>query len=87
MIFVDPTRDYGIRGRRNLFCHMWSDSDNDLELHRFAEILGVKRCWFHVSFGRTGRFAHYDLRPEKRALAIEAGAIEKSLRDYVKERL
>lgn len=35
-------------------------------LHRMAEDLGIKRCWFH-----GGRLAHYDM-PKRRIVEITA---------------
>lgn len=42
------------------------------ELHRFAAQLGLRRSWFQGD----STFAHYDLTASKRALAVEAGAVE-----------
>lgn len=58
----------GPRGRKR-YCHMTADSLE--ELHQFAELIGVKRCWFERS--RRG-VPHYDLSEEKRILALEMGA-------------
>lgn len=41
------------------------------ELHAMARELGLKRAWF-----QDRRYPHYDLTASKRALAIQAGAIE-----------
>ncbi len=62
------------------WCHMWS-SDVDA-LHRLADKLGLKREWFQDK----PRFPHYDLVPTKRVLAIQHGAVEKSLREWLEER-
>ncbi len=61
------------------WCHMWSD---DLEaLHRVAAAIGLKRAWF-----QDHRTPHYDLTPAKRALALKAGAVEKDLMQYFREK-
>jgi len=47
-------------------------ADNDDELHAMADLIGVDRQHFQ----RTTSGDHYDISKGKRALAIEAGAIE-----------
>lgn len=74
---TEKARRYGAR-----WCHMWSDSEDPEELHRFAESLGLHRNYFQNLFG----FPHYDLIPFKRKLAISKGAVETSLRDWIKHR-
>ena len=54
------------------YCHLTADSVE--ELHAFAREAGIKRFWFHRS--RKG-VPHYDLNPENRKRALEAGAKEK----------
>jgi hypothetical protein len=77
-------------GERNghQWCHMWSD---DLErLHWMAGRIGLKRAWFQDKGPSrlTGiRFAHYDLVPSKRALALAFGAVEKDLASWIKEKV
>lgn len=59
------------------WCHLVTDdwTPEGLEaLHRFAESIGVKRTWFQDPPGRPQ--PHYDLRPSKRARAVQAGAVE-----------
>lgn len=46
-------------GRRHLICEPYSIEN----LHRMAETLGIKRCWFHKD--------HYDI-PKRRIAEIEA---------------
>lgn len=46
--------------RRHLVCWPYSVEN----LHRMAEELGIKRCWFH-----GGRLAHYDI-PKRRITEI-----------------
>ena len=61
------------------WCHMWSD---DVEaLHAMAAAIGMRREWF-----QDGRFPHYDLVPSRRARAISLGAVERSFKDYLRER-
>lgn len=49
-------------GARHLICSPYSISN----LHKMAEDLGIKRCWFH-----NGKFPHYDI-PKRRMKEIEA---------------
>lgn len=84
-LFVWPARGAQAHrvGARNghQWCHMWSD---DLEaLHAMARKIGMRREWFQNIPG----FHHYDLVPGRRAKAIAAGAIVKSLIDWKRERL
>lgn len=83
MILVDDIREYstGPRGWRH-WCHMASDdlSDEGLEeLHALAEKIGLRRAWFQDH----PRHPHYDLPPDKRSLAIAAGASPVTSREIV----
>lgn len=80
-VFVDEIRDYGTKGK---WSHMWADTTD--ELHTFAESIGLKRRWVHITSSRDGMFTHYDLRPSKREQALKSGAIFKPLADFVRER-
>ncbi len=51
-------------------CHLFSDTNNDGELHRFAQRMGLKRRWFQDRLN----FPHYDLSERKRRQAIHLGA-------------
>ena len=68
--------------KRGEWCHMWADTL--IELQTLAARIGIKKCWFSNKRGKG--FPHYDLRPAKRALAIEAGAIKMELREWVAEK-
>ena len=84
MICVDPLMRHGwvIRGKPTASCHMWTDSEDMEELHRFAESIGLKRAWFQPAT-KPRSINHYDLTPSKRAAAVAAGAIELDARDAV----
>lgn len=58
---------------RMRMCHMIADSLD--ELHAMADRIGVARRWFQAPGPRVS-FPHYDIAQSKRALAIEAGAID-----------
>jgi hypothetical protein len=86
-IYVDQSFVFESRGRLakqagkpdgHRWCHMWSA---DLQaLHTMAEKIGMRREWFQ---DRPG-FPHYDLLPTRRAAALKLGAIERSLRDWLR---
>lgn len=80
MVYVDDL--FFWPGKRKTWSHMWADSTS--ELHRMAEIIGVKKCWFENRRGRN--FPHYDIHEDKRKEAIKYGAIEMHLRDYLIKR-
>lgn len=42
------------------------------ELHEFARLIAVRRCWFHNPRGKHK--PHYDLRPRQAMAAVVAGA-------------
>jgi len=82
-IYVDELQNYGNKG---WWSHMWSDTLDTVELHEFANSLKLKPEWFQVSHGDFVReFPHYDLRESKRKIALEKGAVEMSLRQWLKE--
>ncbi|MFA5048629.1 MAG: DUF4031 domain-containing protein [Patescibacteria group bacterium] len=62
-------------------CHLFSDTDNTAELHRFAEKIGLKRQWFQNH--DHGVLPHYDLNAAKRDMAVQYGASEVSMRYMV----
>ena len=55
--------------------HLVSDTDLD-ELHRFASLIGLKRCWLHGNrwrwfYGSRQRHPHYDLTTARMARKAE----------------
>ncbi len=68
------------RNFRNGGCHMWADSV--AELKSFAASIGLKLAWFQD----RPRFPHFDITPGKRIQAMRAGAVEKSLRQHIREK-
>ena len=75
MILVDNIETYTTRLRYKEWCHMHSDTSED-ELHDFASRLGLKREWF-----QSKPYAHYDITPSKRQLAVKLGAQEVTPRE------
>jgi hypothetical protein len=57
---------------RLIMCHMLADTD--AELHAMADRIGVARRWWQSPEMTSG--SHYDIALSKRALAVQAGAIE-----------
>lgn len=87
-IFVDPLAPGYVRGLKAVeFCHCWTDGD-DAELDALALRIGLKREWAQLSQGAlVGRFYHYDLTPNKRALALKAGAVVLPMQDWIVRRM
>jgi hypothetical protein len=75
-VYVDASL-YGYG--RMIMCHMIADTPD--ELHAMAERIGVARRWFQAP--PEASFWHYDIAKSKRALAVEAGAIECGRNDFV----
>lgn len=65
---------------RMMMCHLWADSLD--ELLAMVDRIGVGRKWIQghpdLSFGkhRNASWVHFDIAKGKRALAIQAGALE-----------
>jgi hypothetical protein len=71
-VYVDePMWSYG----RMTMCHMFADSREELDA--MADRIGVARKW--IQKAGTHR-EHYDIAKTKRALAVEHGAIEITMR-------
>jgi len=61
---------------RMKMCHMIADTDE--ELHLMAAQIGVARKWWQSPEKTSG--SHYDIALSKRAIAVQFGAIEITLR-------
>lgn len=81
VIYVDPIQQYGT----GLWCHMWTDGTPE-QLDAFARRIGLKGTWAQYG-GMRGDFYHYDLKPSKRQLALDNGAVELPLREWIKRRM
>jgi hypothetical protein len=76
MIYVDPLKECipTKRWRHGMACHLFCDPTDDLEiLHKFAESIGLRRCWFQ-GMVRKRKMPHYDLTVGMRTRAIFFGA-------------
>ena len=71
-VYVDDAQNgYG----RMKMCHMIADTDE--ELHEMAANIGVARRWHQ----QGGHRSQYDICLSKRALAVQRGAKEVSVRE------
>ena len=69
-------------GRRHgqRWCHMWADLEADLFL--MAINIGMKQRWMQES--RSG-LLHFDLTPTRREKAVKLGAVEMSLKVWLRK--
>ena len=61
---------------RMIMFHMLADSDE--ELHAMAARIGVQRKWWQSPEKTSG--SHYDISKAKRKLAVDAGAVEVTIK-------
>lgn len=66
-VYVDKAAN---RFGRMVMSHMIADTEE--ELHALAHAIGMKRSWFQ----QNASTPHYDVSRTRRAMAIEAGAVE-----------
>ena len=72
-VYVDDMRaPYGWM----IMCHMFADTSD--QLHAMAARIGIARKW--CQYAGTWK-EHYDIALSKRKLAVEAGAVEITLRE------
>lgn len=57
---------------RMIMCHLWADTED--ELMAMVDRIGVARKW--VQRPPKASWLHFDIAKGKRALAVQAGAIE-----------
>ena len=72
-VYVDSLHNYGwiVHGRVTRSCHLFTDALDLTELHAMALHIGMRLEWFQDKAAAP----HYDLGPDLRQAAIEAGAI------------
>lgn len=73
-VYVDHAK-HSYRGMR--MSHMIADTEQ--ELHQMADRIGVARRHYQ----KDASTPHYDVCQSKRALAVQAGALECDIRSYV----
>ena len=78
MVYVDWLCRHGwvMRGKTIMSCHLYADTE--LELHKFALSIGLKRTWFQ----KKRNLPHYDLTPNKRKQAVDKGAHELTKEEF-----
>jgi len=64
---------------KNGWCHLVSDSIT--ELHTFANLIGVNKCWFENKKGK--KQPHYDIKGEMINKAIDFGAKQVNSKEIV----
>lgn len=65
-------------GRINArWSHLFTDQDDQEELHKLARKIGMQRSWFQKGeyLERAPWLCHYDVTDSKRRAAITAGAV------------
>lgn len=79
-VYVDPLVHYGwiMYGENVKSCHMIADTEK--ELVEFGKSIGLKEDWLQPK-----SFTHFDLVESKRKKAIEAGAVDLPIGDFVKK--
>lgn len=86
MICIDAPQEWpaSYRGHSARWCHMWSWENDVEELKAFALRIGLKLRWFQP--GSYNNFPHFDLTGGKIKAAVDAGAVRRSLREWVVQR-
>lgn len=82
-VYVDNARIPATVGHiTSHWSHLVTSSPDIEELHQFAESIGLKRSWFqeYTKVGHLYR-PHYDVTDNKRAAALQAGAIAISIKE------
>lgn len=79
MVYVDPLLPVhrNANWRWETSCHLTADTIE--ELHAFAATIGIDQRRFQ----NRPDFPHYDLHPDLRARAVEAGATPLGRREFV----
>jgi len=73
----------GGRVVRGVWCHMQADTREELDA--MADRIGLRRSW--IQYPDTPWRRHYDLTKTKRALAVQAGAVEVGMTELAGMRL
>lgn len=77
-VFVDDMFMPATVGRiTSKWCHLFTDEDDQTELHALARKIGLQRSWFQHEHKYPDRpeFWHYDVTLSLRRKALAAGAV------------
>ena len=77
MIYVDDMRRPARVGRTSArWSHLFTDQDDQTELHEFAARIGLRREWFQGARWESSHpwRCHYDVTDTVRAAALRLGA-------------
>lgn len=78
-VYVDDMRRSATVGRvRGRWSHLFTDQDDQTELHEFARRIGLQRAWFQGAKWETTHpwRCHYDVTDALRERALAQGATE-----------
>lgn len=80
-VYIEPPANHGwkLRGRLVKSSHLLTDEVDLTELHRVAEVGGLKRSWFQDDSDHP----HYDVAESRYAALVSAGAIEVDRRGLI----
>ena len=82
-VYVDDMHLYEMgRFGRMKMSHMIADTDD--ELYEMADAIGVPRKW--VQYPDSPSRIHFDICLSKRKLAVDAGAVEVTMRELAQMR-
>ena len=85
-VYVDDMLLRAQVGRINArWCHLFTDQDDQTELHELAQKIGMRRAWFQKpeEERRAPWRCHYDVTETKRRAAIAAGAVPISMQGHM----
>lgn len=88
-VYVDELKEYPLgtvaqSPRQKYWCHMWSDSIQ--ELLDMSDKIGLKREWAqNMQYDDPKRW-HFDIGTGFRAAAIREGAISYSYKEWLRDR-
>jgi hypothetical protein len=80
-IQASVTNEENGRTHTSKWCHLFTDRDDQTELHEFARSVGLRRSWFQDHHRNAPWMWHYDVTAGKRRQAVKAGAKEITWRE------
>lgn len=80
--FIPASVPNGARTVTSRWCHLFTDQDDQTELHKLARKIGLQRSWFQDKKHPNAPWMwHYDVTEGRRRAAVRAGAVEISWRE------